>query len=89
MGKIATYQAAAETYYDLRDDLYEARRELRDLNESYDGRSSEDIADDIAALDPADPNYEDDLSALEDELRDAETYEEARDDLRADVRDLR
>ncbi|RLK10910.1 hypothetical protein [Ruegeria conchae] len=89
VGKIATYQAAAETYYDLRGDLYEARRELRDLNESYDGRSSEDIADDIAALDPADPNYEDDLSALEDELRDAETYEEARDDLRADVRDLR
>ncbi len=89
VGKIATYQAAAETYYDLRGDLYDARRELRDLNESYDGRSSDDIADDIAALDPSDPNYEDDLNALEDELRDAETYEEARDDLRADVRDLR
>ncbi len=89
VGKIATYQAAAETYYDLRGDLYEARRELRDLNEDYDGRSSEDIADDIAALDPADPDYDDKLSALEDELRDAETYEEARDALRADVRDLR
>ncbi len=89
VGKIATYQAAAETYYDLRGDLYDARRELRDLNESYDGRSSDDIADDIAGLDPSDPNYQDDLNALEDELRDAETYEEARDDLRADVRDLR
>ncbi len=88
VGKIATYQAAAETYYDLRGDLYEARRELRDLKEGYDGRSSEEIAEDIEALDPADPEYDDKLSDLEDELRDAETYEEARDHLKADLKDL-
>ncbi len=89
VGKIATYQSAANEYYDLRSDLYDARHDLRDLNESYDGRSSDEIADDIADLDPSDPNYDDDLRDLEKELQDAEAYEEARDDLRADVKGLR
>ncbi|NOD63043.1 MULTISPECIES: hypothetical protein [unclassified Ruegeria] len=89
VGKIATYQAAATEYYDLRGQLYDARRDLRDLNESYDGRSSDQIADDIAALDPGDPDYNEKLDALENELRDAQTFEEAQDALRADVRDLR
>ncbi|WP_299636945.1 hypothetical protein [uncultured Ruegeria sp.] len=89
VGKIATYQAAAAEYYDLRDQLHDARRDLRDLNESYDGRSSDQIADDIAALDPGDPGYNDKLDALESELQDAQTFEEAQGELRADVRDLR
>uniref|UniRef100_UPI001481057B hypothetical protein n=1 Tax=Ruegeria arenilitoris TaxID=1173585 RepID=UPI001481057B len=89
VGKIATYQEAASEYYDLREDLYDTRRDLRELNESYDGRSSEEIADDIAALDPTDPDYNDTLDSLEEELRDALDYEDARDSLRSDVRDLR
>ncbi|WP_171126575.1 MULTISPECIES: hypothetical protein [unclassified Ruegeria] len=88
VGKIATYQAEATEYYDLRADLYEARRDLRDLNEGYDGRSSYEIADDIAGLDPSDPDYDEQLDELEAELREAELYEETRDDLRQDVKDL-
>ncbi len=88
VGKIATYQAEAAEYYDLRADLYEARRDLRDHNQGYDGRSSNEIADDIAALDPNDSDYDKKLDELETELREAELHEETREDLQQDVKDL-
>ncbi len=89
VGKIATYQEAAVDYYALRDDLTDARRELNELNESYDGRPSEDIVDDIEALDPADPDYDADRQALADELGEASEFEDARAELADDVRIVR
>jgi hypothetical protein len=90
VGKIATYQEAAVDYYALRGDLTDARRELNELNESYDGRPSEDIVDDdIEALDPADPDYDADRQALADELGEASEFEDARAELADDVRDVR
>lgn len=89
VGKIATYQAEAEEYYALRDELFEARTDLGDFNDAYDGRSSEEILDEIAALDPTLPGYEETLAGLEEELSDADAFEDARDDLLDDFRDLR
>ncbi|MEP2029246.1 MAG: hypothetical protein ABJI96_11140, partial [Paracoccaceae bacterium] len=89
VGKIATYQEAAEDYYALRDDLTDARRELKAFNESYDGRTSEEIAEDIAALDPNDPDYDADRDALAEELKEASDFEDERMELADDVRDVR
>ncbi len=89
VGKISTYQTEAKEYYDLRSDLYDARRDLHDLNERYNGRSSDEIVEDIAKLEPSDPNYDDKLYTLKKELRLAEGHEEARDEIRANVKDLR
>ena len=89
VGRIASYQQAAEDYYELRDDLADARRDLRDFEDSYDGRSSEEIQADIDDLDPGDEGYEDAKMVLEEELMEAEEFEEARDDLQDGVRDLR
>ena len=88
VGKIATYQEAAEDYYELRDDLTDARRELKAFNESYDGRTSEEIAEDIAALDPNDPN-DPDRDALAEEFKEASDFEDARMELADDVKDVR
>ncbi|WP_425090719.1 hypothetical protein [Tropicimonas sp. S265A] len=89
VGKIATYQTAASEYYALRDELAEARRELRAFNGAYEGRTSAEIEIDIASLDPTTPEYAETLATLEDELARAETFETERQDLKEDVIDLR
>jgi hypothetical protein len=89
VGRIAAYQAAAEDYYGLRDNLSEARQYLRGYDESYDGRSSEDVLDAISALDAAEPAYDARLAELEQELAEAERFEEGRDPLADAVRELR
>ena len=89
VGKIATYQEAAADYYGLREDLIDGRRDLRALDDSYDGRSSEEIQADIDDLDESADDYEKQLEELEAELEDAETYETARDELVDDLKDLK
>jgi chromosome segregation ATPase len=89
VGKIAIYQDAAAEYYGLRDDLGDARRDLRELDESYDGRTTEEILDDIADLEPSDPEYEATLDELQAELTEAEEFEEAFDEQAGTIRTLR
>lgn len=75
VGKIAAYQESAQDYYDDRERLQRRKARLERLEESYDGRSSDDVLDDIEALDPESDTYEGDLAELEKELDEAETFE--------------
>lgn len=81
VGKIAAYQASAEDYYTSRERLQRRKARLKNLDENYTGRSSGDVLGDIADLDPDSPTFEQDLDKLENELSDAQSYEQRRDAL--------
>lgn len=85
VGKIAAYQESAGEYYESREALKRRKARLERLEENYDGRTSDEVQDDIDALDPDSDTFEQDLAALEKELEGAETYEERRSTLRKRV----
>ncbi len=89
VGKIAAYQDAAETYYDLRGELSKQGKEIREFTESYDGRSSLEVEQDISALDPADPDYDAHLAELAQELDAALAYEGEREHMIGDLKAAR
>lgn len=89
IGQIETYRQSAETYFDLRQDLLITRRARHALDDLYDGRSSDEILDEIAGLEITDPDYETRLGELEAEFDQAVAYEETRDDLDGALRRLR
>ncbi len=85
VGRIAAYKDAAEDFYDLRNDLRTNVVELKKLDAGYEGRSSKEILDDVAALDPNDPGFDDALNDLTGELKPARSYEVAREDIAEDI----
>lgn len=89
VGRIAAYQKAAGEFYDLRDNLKTSGAKLNALEAAYDGRSSKEIINDIASLDPNDPNYDQALRELTSELKPARRYEVARADLVEDIQETK
>jgi hypothetical protein len=89
VGRIAAYREAALAAQAAGEDLSEAQQDLLDatdalntaeaalieLNENYTGRTAAEIAEDIAALDPASQSYGADLEALSAEKSAAELHE--------------
>ncbi|MGO4916232.1 hypothetical protein [Pseudogemmobacter sp. W21_MBD1_M6] len=75
VGRIETYRALLDQATLSQDELIAAEDALLALQSGYDGRTTAEINDDIAKLDPLAIENEDALLALNDELALAETFE--------------
>jgi hypothetical protein len=92
VGQLAAYkdaalasQEAAGNVAAATEALAAAEAALADASAAYAGRTSHEISDEIAGLDPAAPDYVDQLNALSEELAEAEDHEAAIAGLEADV----
>jgi hypothetical protein len=94
VGRIAAYQeaalateAAGEELEKAIEDLAAAEDALQALNDSYTGRTTEEIDADIAGLDPSAPDYTEKLDALNAERAAAAEFEAEQDALETAVAD--
>jgi uncharacterized protein YukE len=94
VGRIAAYQeaalatdAAGEELTKAIEDLAAAEDALQALNDSYTGRTTEEIDADIAGLDPSAPDYAEKLDALNAERAAAAEFEAEQDALETAVAD--
>ncbi|OYX44647.1 MAG: hypothetical protein B7Z02_04910 [Rhodobacterales bacterium 32-67-9] len=101
VGRIATYrdaalgtivaadelEAASGALTDATDALAAKEAELQALEDGYAGRTTAEIDAEIAGLDSAAPDYQDQVNALNDERVAAETFETERATLESEVTD--
>ncbi|WP_347311749.1 hypothetical protein [Defluviimonas sp. SAOS-178_SWC] len=101
VGRIATYRDAALETYEAADALEEANgtlteatealsakeAELQALDDAYTGRTTAEIDEEIAGLDPTAADYQNQVDALNEERLGAETYETDRAALETEITD--